>query len=69
MKNNKKIKLKKNVRYSICTCGASLKLPFCNNEHRQYNKINKSEYKSLKIISNKDVELDFQSKKWKDSCE
>ena len=49
MSQDKIIKLKKNVKYSICSCGQSDKLPYCDNNHREYNSINNSSYKSVKI--------------------
>ena len=49
MNKNKIIKVKKNVKYSICSCGKSDKLPYCNNNHREYNAANNCSYKSVKI--------------------
>ncbi len=48
---NKKIriKIKKNVNYSICSCGYSKTLPYCDNQHRLYNQKNNTDYKSVKI--------------------
>ena len=36
----RKIKLYKGKKYSICSCGLSKILPFCDNEHRPYNEKN-----------------------------
>ena len=56
MKNNKyDIKLKKDIKYSLCTCGLSKELPLCDNAHRQYNAKNKVNFKSLKIRSNRNL--------------
>ena len=43
----KKIDIRKNIKYSFCSCGLSKKLPFCDNEHRNFNKKNK-DYNKLK---------------------
>ena len=49
MRQDKIIKIKKNVKYSICSCGKSGKLPYCDNAHREYNAINNTSYKSVKV--------------------
>jgi len=59
-----KLNLKKEKKYKICSCGISKKLPFCDNEHRKINTANNSEFKSIKIISEKDVSIKIESKKW-----
>ena len=64
MNNKIRLKMKKNVKYSVCSCGLSLKLPFCDNQHRKYNEINNTDYKSIKIISSNDIEIDLESSKW-----
>ena len=66
MKTNNKyrIKLKKNVKYSICSCGLSKKLPYCDNEHRKINNINNAKFNSIKVYSKKDVEVELVCKKW-----
>ena len=60
-----KIKLSKEKTYSICTCGLSKKLPLCDNNHRKTNKINNTNYKSLKVTPKKDAIIDMNSSKWK----
>ena len=42
-----KIKLKKGKKYSICSCGLSKNLPFCDNAHREFNANNNTDYKSV----------------------
>ena len=59
-----KIDFKKNRQYKICTCGISKALPFCDNEHRDYNIKNNTKFKSVKIIIDCDVTIKMESKKW-----
>ena len=59
-----KVELKKNKRYKLCSCGVSKSLPFCDNQHRKYNEINNTDYKSIKISSSNDIEIDLESSKW-----
>ena len=49
MSKDKIIKIKKNVKYSLCSCGKSKKLPYCDNAHREYNAQNNCSYKSVKV--------------------
>ena len=58
------IKLKADKKYSICSCGLSGSLPFCDNAHREYNSIHKTEYKSLKITPEKDTLIKVTSSRW-----
>ena len=64
MEESKKINLKKNVKYSICSCGKSKKLPFCDNSHRDYNKKNNTSYKSVKILFNDQEEIELKCSNW-----
>ena len=66
MNENKKIrlKIKKGVKYSICTCSLSNKIPFCDNSHRLYNAKNNTEFKSLKIIPENDSIINLACSKW-----
>ena len=65
MKKEKiRLKIKKDVKYSICTCGFSKKLPFCDNEHRSYNKKNNTIYKSIKVKSSNNTNIVFSSSNW-----
>ena len=60
----KKIKLIKNKNYSICSCGLSKAIPFCDNEHRKHNKKYATNYKSVKIIP-ENVLIEVNSSTWK----
>ena len=51
----KKIKLYKGKKYSICSCGLSKNIPFCDNEHREHNKKNGTNYKSVKIVTEEKI--------------
>lgn len=61
----KEIKLHKGKKYSICSCGLSKVLPFCDNGHRAYNEEKGTNYKSVKIIPKKTVIVDLNSSTWK----
>ena len=56
--------VKAGKKYSICSCGLSKSLPFCDNEHRLYNKKNNTQYKSVKIFPAKDTELKLKVSNW-----
>ena len=43
----KKIQLKAGKRYSLCTCGKSAVLPFCNGAHKELNAQQGSNYRSF----------------------
>ena len=58
------IKLKAGKKYSICSCGLSKSLPFCDNIHREFNAANNMEYKSVKIIPEKDTIIKVTSSRW-----
>ena len=59
-----KIKLKGGKKYSICSCGLSRNLPFCDNNHREHNSTYNTEYKSVKIIPETDTKIDVTSSRW-----
>ena len=58
------IKLKAGKRYSICSCGLSKTLPFCDNAHREFNVENSTEYKSVKITPDTDTTIAVTSNRW-----
>ena len=58
------IKLKAGKKYSICSCGLSKSLPFCDNTHREHNSANKTEYKSVKIAPETDTIIEVTSSRW-----
>ena len=58
------IKLKAGKKYSICSCGLSKSLPYCDNTHREFNAENDTEYKSVKIIPDNDVVIQVASSRW-----
>ena len=58
------IKLKAKTKYSICSCGLSKTLPFCDNAHRQFNRLNDTNYKSVKITLDQDSVIEVTSGKW-----
>ena len=57
-------KLKAGKKYSICSCGHSESLPFCDNTHREFNAANTMEYKSVKITPEKDTIIEVTSSRW-----
>ena len=56
--------LKAGKKYSICSCGISDSLPFCDNTHRQFNAENGTDYKSVKITPDNDTVIQVTSSKW-----
>ena len=58
------IKLKAGKKYSICSCGLSNVLPFCDNTHREHNSTHKTDYKSVKITPEKDTLIRVTSSRW-----
>ena len=63
------IKLKAGKKYSICSCGLSRSLPFCDNTHREFNATNNMEYKSVKITSEADTKIEVTSSRWESAKE
>ena len=49
-----KVKIEKGKTYSWCTCGLSIKQPFCDGSHRKEGK-----FKSFKYISQENKEIYF----------
>ena len=58
------IELKSGKTYSLCSCGLSKELPYCDNAHRVYNSSNGTNYKSIKVTPEKDVKIDVTSSTW-----
>ena len=58
------LKMKAGKKYSICSCGLSKSLPYCDNAHRVFNASNSTQYKSVKIILKKDAEIIMKSSNW-----
>ena len=58
--------VKASKKYSICSCGLSKSLPFCDNEHRLFNEKNKTKYKSVKIFPSEDTNLKLKVSNWED---
>ena len=58
------IKLKAGKNYSLCSCGFSNVLPFCDNTHREHNSKHKTEYKSVKITPEEDTLIGVTSSRW-----
>ena len=63
----KEISIKKNKKYSFCSCGLSKKLPLCDNMHRDFNEKNKSSYKSVKIFSKENTAIKVSCSNWDNS--
>ena len=61
----KTVTLHKGKKYSICSCGLSKALPFCNNAHREFNAKNGANYKSVKITPKETVKVELNSATWK----
>ena len=59
-----KIKLNAGKQYSICSCGLSNSLPYCDNKHREFNAEYGTEYKSVKITPDNDTAIIVNSSKW-----
>ena len=58
------IKLNAGKKYSICSCGLSNSLPYCDNKHRKFNAKNGTEYKSIKITPSNDTTIIVNSSRW-----
>jgi len=61
----KTVVLKAGQKCSICTCGNSKNLPYCDETHRTVNEEKGTSYKSLKIWPKENITLDLFSKNWK----
>jgi len=58
------IQLKKNIKCSICSCGFSKKLPYCDNSHREYNENHNTNYKSVKVYLLDDEKIKISCSNW-----
>ena len=58
------IELKVGKKYKICSCGISQTLPYCDNGHREFNAVNNTKYKSVKITPHSDTRIEVTSKCW-----
>ena len=65
--NAVKLKLKANKKYSLCTCGKSDTLPYCDNNHRIFNDENGTNFKSLKVIPEEDTIILVSSSTWENT--
>ena len=59
------ITLEKDVECSLCTCGHSSTLPFCDDTHAKINKEQGTSYKSFKIKPKETIVVKVFSKNWK----
>ena len=61
------ITLKPGERKSICTCGYSKILPYCDNQHRVINERDDTCYKSLKVENptDRDITIKLECGNWK----
>ena len=62
---NLELKVKKNIKYNICSCGLSKILPYCDNQHRLHNKKYNTSYKSVKFSLGDDNIVEFKCSNWK----
>jgi len=62
----RKVVLKAGQKCSICTCGHSKNLPYCDDSHKTVNEEKGTSYRSLKIWPQEDITLELLSKNWKD---
>lgn len=61
--------VKAGKKYSICSCGLSKSLPYCDNKHRVFNKNNNTQYKSVKIFPVEDTKIKLKSSNWEEHPE
>lgn len=58
------LKLKKGTRYSICSCGISKRLPFCDGRHKELNEKTNGTYKSIKITPSENIDIVLDCANW-----
>ncbi len=58
--------LKCHERKSICTCGHSKSLPYCDNTHREINEKYNAPFKSVKITNHslEKISLEIECSNW-----
>ena len=56
--------VKAGKKYSICSCGLSKSLPYCDNAHREYNEKYSTQFKSVKIFPKEDAKLTLRASNW-----
>jgi len=64
----KEIVLEEGRTYSICTCGASKNLPFCDAAHKALNEREGTCYKSLKIVAQEKARVKVMSANWENDA-
>ena len=59
-----RVNLKAGKRYSICSCGHSKTMPYCDHSHREINEEKGTSYKSVKIYTETDIAVSFYGANW-----
>ena len=59
-----KIRIHKERKQIIYSFGLRKHIPFCDNAHREHNKKNEANYKSVQIIAEETVNIDVHSSTW-----
>ncbi len=60
----KRILVKAGQKCSLCTCGTSKALPYCDDSHKKLNDETGSSFRPVKVWPEKDVELKVWCGKW-----
>lgn len=61
----RELTLQPGKKYSLCTCGQSGRLPYCDNSHKKYNEETGSHYRSFKIFPQDEGIFYVSSSNWK----